>query len=739
MALSQQYIKIDLSTKNSDVFVKSFNPIQADQPTQDNSLYHEGYTLMSEELKFIDDEGNVEITVEEIETVSGNKEIGLFEQVDRQVLTFDNNIQTVKDYFWNEVFTTPIGLFNILQAKNNVTTLNNSSNNQQIQRLYDTVDNGSNRFVLKIKDFNIIPKAGDYLIVQYIEQDNTVYGEPYYQADVTNDVTTDDLNNLPIHNISEVYSLKILSVNLLGVNTLGTLSQIGNRFEIITDKSIKFINDSNSTPGTKYTLVLLNRYNEVNKQGLFNKLWKQYEGHSVQLLGDASVNASNYGERSNFLNYESAGILGVINQLKPVIENDIKINDIYKTPVMVLDIDDEIIDRIHQEEISVKVHLPNILLQDNDYDFSPSNTLNSNYVINPVILENSATVNNHISLGKYSEMKFKNKKYGYVFYDLRIIVITDSELVVAMSYNGNRNYTLPNIELNTVNSRVHPVGNKNPEFSHFVTYKIKGKHYKETMPYSKIIPFNWAVGNKNPDLDDINYVSQLASSDLKINKIDLFRYLYTTSSLLGFHGEEIEFIIGEFDYTKETIDANNDRFILKGVKNIKVINNVEYPDLDNLPNVLTSATYSLLDLSGKQKTSHENFVINYVDYQNSPSYNLDGILYKDVVSTSGFFTGRNNWFVGIVEHKQQVKQHRMKISYTIPANRFNGTTNPTFEAGNEYMLNKFISEAAFLIGEYTDENNNVIENDDIWIFAKFNPPIKKNNQLDINLELTLDF
>ena len=111
------------------------------------------------------------------------------------------------------------------------------------------------------------------------------------------------------------------------------------------------------------------------------------------------------------------------------------------TPFIVLDFADEVKDRIYNAVGTFEIHLPTVMIQG---ERTPVILTNSNpySLANPVLTDVNGA-------GDYGALYLKYPgitpavRYGFVMYDLRIVVIDDLELASAMGYNTNRNYTLP--------------------------------------------------------------------------------------------------------------------------------------------------------------------------------------------------------------------------------------------------------------------------------------------------------
>ena len=136
---------------------------------------------------------------------------------------------------------------------------------------------------------------------------------------------------------------------------------------------------------------------------------------------------------------------------------------------------------------------------------------------------------------------------GRVFPQLKIIVIDNEEIVTAMSYKSNRNWTLPELAINLV----QPPGGANtgilePTKTMYVTYSLEnesGVGYVTPLPmqrYAKIT----------------NEVSSTRNLEFRINEIDLFPYMRKIEHPLydgrGFYADKFKLLY-------QIVDSIDDR------------------------------------------------------------------------------------------------------------------------------------------------------------------------------------
>lgn len=669
------------------------------------------------------------------------------------------------EYFWDEIYTTPLGLY------------------QSIDQLlfpnpnffeFNALSNNSNELKVYIDDPNIVPKVGDSMTIQRFF--DSVYS-------FTNDSTTDGQNNVKIFPEAELYVFKITAVSSV-VNPL-LLSTPYIEYTLTLDKSFK----PNTNVSTKYFLTLLNRIGTGLNKELFTDTWQLHEVQRQQLLGDPYnfIGVTQPKGRKNYLYYKGSEFLGMRMLLNGVLDNN------KKTPFIVFDFDDDIRDRIAFDfPGEVEVHLPTIMIQS---ESSPVILINNN----AANLPDNGVINDVTGTGHYSPLYLQTAnsprtRYGWVFHDLRIVVIDHPELTTALSYNANRNYTLPdpvlpqagnsvqnatpsnplivtnatntnpiqittslphnfsnanqviisdvqgnsgantpantvfyvNVISNTVfeiyqdvlltigvdGTTSNPyvsgtgtaVGTKLP-YEYFVTYRINGIHY-DTLPYAEVIPFNFQTNGK------VNN----SSGDIQIDFTAL-SHLVDNNVLTGFEADTYEIIIGRY---------------VASVANIYEVASITDTVI---------ATTTTLKTAGVQDVLHTQ-LIPYITYTGQIGLSDYDILNNQPIYTNTtplpdtLVTAEGDWLVGFIKHKEHIRQYRMTFTFTAPADKWNGTTNPSFEPGNVLQPNKIITEIAFLVDDLSMPNG---VDEKPYIYGKVSPAIKKDNVTDLTFQISLDF
>lgn len=322
--------------------------------------------------------------------------------------------------------------------------------------------------------------------------------------------------------------------------------------------------------------------------------------------------------------------------------------------------------------------------------------------------------------------------------------------------------TIPTIGVGAYTGGGTLVGFKLP-YEYFVTYRINGKHYN-TAPYSVPLAFNFDVSNQ----------IQLSIPQLS--------HLVDGNNFEGFEANTFEIVIGK--YKQDPIDSlkivDNEYVTLapvvvhkyNGVNHNLVstpnerrqlplkdasgnqVNNtghtitVNRNDIEDVFGNWLPATVDIISPSAPVGYEYINIQYNLVDIAINSPYDLYNTIYgipiyyeQTVIATdSTLFAGNGIWTLGFLKYKQQAMQYRLTMRAPIPAGKWNGSTNPSYEPGNSLMKNKLITELSFLIDDplgAPNDPNAVIETP--YIYGKISPALEKNNSTDLSIEVSIDF
>lgn len=306
-----------------------------------------------------------------------------------------------------------------------------------------------------------------------------------------------------------------------------------------------------------------------------------------------------------------------------------------------------------------EVFIPFIL-----YHRNTGNTIGAKFTMDTV--DQTITTPTNIVDGRMS-LKFRylldeqGNKVGKVFYNNKIIVFDDQELVALLDYKSNRRYTLdaPKVFLvpsDTTISNSLISGDTQQTF--WVTYTFTNSDYSlNGLPcnyYTKI------TNSVNTDNCVLNIPSNIA---VKFST-DSFRYMVSSlgATLTGFVGTDFKILVqetevGEYpkpEYWKEidfTTEANGDGITFLNPTNLKDV----------------------------------TFIINKTDYENAPYYVLETYFASNPFVGNDKF-GDEQPFPGSVSVVRATDLQVMNFLINLPSSQFTETQNPTYVNGKEKKI-----------------------------------------------------
>ena len=245
-------------------------------------------------------------------------------------------------------------------------------------------------------------------------------------------------------------------------------------------------------------------------------------------------------------------------------------------------------------------------------------------------------------------------RVGKVFPDQQIIVIDDEELVAALSYKSNRNWTLPAPQLSLITPNIC-VGNEpgvgvltGSNQTMWVTYRL------DPTGYTKSLHCNYYTSIIGPDTG-----CTLTSQNVAIRFGDEFPYM-NQGGLSGFSTNRMKIIC-----QKRSDNLRPDPTAWK--------------EIDVTSKLSASTINGYLTMSGITGTT---FQITDADYNAASTYDLSN--YIDLTPNNSpdiLNFGDEYYFYGNIETDITATIYEMKFLVTLGRNQFNNTTNPTWTSG----------------------------------------------------------
>jgi hypothetical protein len=268
-------------------------------------------------------------------------------------------------------------------------------------------------------------------------------------------------------------------------------------------------------------------------------------------------------------------------------------------------------------------------------------------------------------------------RVGKVFPDLKQIVFDDDEIIAALSYKSNRNWTLPAPKLSlltpdacdNINDDFGLLGDENQVL--YVTYRFNSQTFTDSLHsnyYTKITGPQTCYTNQR--------------QDVAIKFGPEFPFM-TECCLKGFNTEEFQVLVQTGTTTGRPISS-------------------QWKLIDFTDQLSASTSNGFITQSGM---TGNTFIIRYNAYVNAPIYNLDNFidlpqpfpLEKDKLNF-----GDEYFFYGNIETDIQATIYEMKFLVNLAQTQFTNTSNPTWTVGKP----SYITE----IGIYDADKDLVVIN-----------------------------
>jgi len=296
-------------------------------------------------------------------------------------------------------------------------------------------------------------------------------------------------------------------------------------------------------------------------------------------------------------------------------------------------------------------------------------------------------------------------RVGKVFPDQKIIVIDDEEIIAAMSYKSNRNWTLPAPKLtlvtpNTCNSEGQSfIGVLTGSSDYmYVTYRLSN-----TSGFTDSLHCNYYQRIQGPNID----CQPITSQNVAMRFGDEFGCLAQPSSVTTTTTTTTATTCPTYCNLEQGFYANKFEVICQKVSGDTRPDSADWKIID-VTNQLTATTVNgYITQNGITGTT---FTITQEDYDNAPYYDLSD--YIDLTpsnySDQQLNFGDEYYFYGALETDIQATIYEMKYKINLGQAEFQTTSNPTWTSGD----NSYITE----IGLYDSDKT-------LMIISKLQSPV----------------
>lgn len=289
---------------------------------------------------------------------------------------------------------------------------------------------------------------------------------------------------------------------------------------------------------------------------------------------------------------------------------------------------------------------------------------------------------------------------GRIYPTLKIITIHDEELLAAISYKSNRNFTLPRLNGSLI-SPINGIGNGvlKAGKTMYVTYALESNNgLMYSLPQQKYTKFV----NKTKIDRDVSFKIE------DINQLPYMRHIERAQyDGMGFYAKTFKVLC-------QIVDNQEDRPL---------------PDkwiaIDFTNNAITNAAGLSIDpLKFERQNSQANgFLLDNVKFSSGIIYDLNvlDIPYMDCPDELNF--GDERFHFGVYNAKIGACIYKSKFNINIDSNKFNNTSNKSYSGGQLYATE---------IGLYNS-------NKELIAISKLSRPIMLKENTKFSVEISMDF
>jgi hypothetical protein len=297
----------------------------------------------------------------------------------------------------------------------------------------------------------------------------------------------------------------------------------------------------------------------------------------------------------------------------------------------------------------------------------------------------------------------KLNRIGKVFPDQEIIVIDDEEVIAAMSYKANRNWTLPAPKLSLVSPNICEPNTSSstgiftsPTQSMWVTYRFDSTGFTDSLHcnYYSFISASSGATTTNSDNIAVKFGPEFKFLNQPLNT-------YTSADLSGYSANSMKILVQMVEGENRPIST-------------------AWKEIDVTPEISGSSINGYITMSGITGTT---FQINQQTYDNATSYDLGSYITLPEINQPEYLNfGDEYYFYANLETDITATIYEMKYLVNLGRNQFTNTSNPTWMSGTT----SYVSE----IGLYNDKK-------DLMVISKLqSPQLRQGIQM---YSITLDF
>lgn len=359
----------------------------------------------------------------------------------------------------------------------------------------------------------------------------------------------------------------------------------------------------------------------------------------------------------------------------------------------------------------VKINLPDLMYHRRDYSTGTGTTMGMSFIASgatQLVGDSDIQYIDLIEDPSYISSAATPNVIGRVYPQLKTIVIHDDEIVAAMSYKSNRNWTLPKLVANLV----APTGGTSTgilliDQTIYLTYSLENTGITgltSSLPCQTYVK----VTNETNGTKDVSF---------SIFETDMLPYMRKYETDVDGYG----FYANTFKLLYQIVSDPNERPDPEAWK--------EYDFTSTAITSVTGETISPILLEGQTPLT-TGFILDTIKDSGSTIFNLIDLLnMAPTVSPDDLQFGDERFFYGNVETFIGATIYKTIFDFNVNSSTFNITTNPTrSQDPSTNPPNLKISE----VGVYDSDKNLVC-------IGKLSTPVALIAGNTITLELSIDF
>jgi len=282
---------------------------------------------------------------------------------------------------------------------------------------------------------------------------------------------------------------------------------------------------------------------------------------------------------------------------------------------------------------------------------------------------------------------------GKVFYELKLAVIEDEELLAAISYKSNRNWSLPSLNGTFTAASTDSAGLIGSNQEVYVSYLLAnetGYGYATGLHCQNYIK----IGRGGTSQNNIRL-------NLPVNQLGHMKSNYFPTG--GFTADKFYVLVQKVNVGQKPLP--------NAWKKINMTSTIQGHVSGNINSV---------NLEGS------TFTIDLALYNAAPTYVLNDVYQIAGATENKLNFGDEKFLLGNVDAQIQAVAYKSSFTFTAPSAQFNNSLNPTF--------NQLLNSAIYFseIGIY----NNLKE---LVAIGKVSRPIKKESNGTVLIQLEIDF